>query len=509
MFCGKCGAQIEDGSKFCVACGNKIEVIEEATQEVTAAIDDAVQTTEAVVEETTQAAETVVEESAQVAESVVEETVQAAAPVVEETVQAAAPAVEEAAQTVAPVVGQPVNGQPMMQNAQQMAPNAPKKKMSKKAKTILFSSIGAVAALLIAFLVFFLVGSNKYDYKNTAKDYVTALVSADWDKVLEYVDVPESEFTSAESLKAVKRDVIADKITSIEVTDTNEALNNALGDLADLLGTSRGGSVKSDTKRMVVTYQTANNGGDTISFTMKNSGEKGMLFFDKYKVDGSSLVASNYKVTVLSNATAYVDGIKLEDKYIDGSATTNGQKTYVIPSIFKGSHTLKVTNNGMKDYEAEMKVTNSGSIKYVKAELLDETMDKIKAKSIEDTKALYDAAINRKAFDSIKNYFVSYSNYTSTLKSNYESFMKYEKSSDTVGITSITWNTVDSTVAQQSNVDGKVVVKATVKVNANYKYNTSSKKDQSATNKAATMTFYYMEEGTDFKLYKTTYGRIY
>ena len=121
MFCGNCGSKIEDGAKFCAACGTPTGITEQTAAPVVEPVRQTVEQTAAPVVEPVQ--QTVEQTAAPVVEPVRQTVEQAAAPVVEpvrQTVeQAAAPVVEPVRQTVeqtaAPVV------EPVQQTVEQAA----------------------------------------------------------------------------------------------------------------------------------------------------------------------------------------------------------------------------------------------------------------------------------------------------------------------------------------------------------------------------------------------------
>ena len=220
MFCGNCGSKIEDGAKFCAACGTPTGITEQAAAPVVEPVRQTVEQTAAPVVETVQQTveqtaapvvepvrQTVEQAAAPIVEPVRQTVEQAAAPVVEpvqQTVeQAAAPIVEPVQQTVeqaaAPVVEQvqqtfeqPVQPvQPAFGNTQPAAPVKPKKK----------GKGGLIAGLTAAAVVIGGAGVGYFGFHNK----ITKLVMGDikYAQMIERSALSELESTESNTEKAV------------------------------------------------------------------------------------------------------------------------------------------------------------------------------------------------------------------------------------------------------------------------------------------------------------------
>ncbi len=447
MFCPKCGTKNEDGAMFCLSCGAKLE-----------------------------------EENAPVNNA------------------QAAPQVQPGQQApVAPA-----------------APKAPKVRKPLTKKTI--GLIAAAAAVVVLVVVFIVIGKGYSNYEKLAEKYFVAVMDCDWDKVVDYIDVPDGDFMSADILKAVKKDVTAKELSNYVVknmSDEEQKIYDALG--LDSSDTSEDGVTKDVRIEYRIKGESSNNTQTVECILLK---DKALLFFDQYKISPDNLVASNFTITVLKDATVTIDGIAVEDKYLSTETTTksssssssssNTKKTYKINHIYKGTHTIKITNPGYEDYETTYSISGNGaSYSYTTAKLNEDTIKKIASQAETNFKEIYTGATKRNAFSSISGLCVSDSTYKSKLESAYETFMNKTMSTDGYGITDIKWNSVTGSGSQTTNSNGDTAIKVSVKANADYTVKTKSVDSKTYTNKSITWSMYYTLENGNWKLYSVSYSKLY
>lgn len=298
-------------------------------------------------------------------------------------------------------------GAKIAEESKVVLPKTPKKPLSKKTKII----IVVVVALVIILGGGGIILSNNYTPSKVAEDYFVALMNDDTNKLYDYIDVPDSEFTSKKIFN--------------EVIDTKEN-----DDLVNYQVVSEEKSADGLSAQVKISYtlegrQTPLN---EIIYLVKDKKNK-MLIFDNWKISqGSSLVEEDYEITTFKGASLKLEGVEVSEKYKEESDSTR-YDTYVIPAIFKGEYDVTVTLENGLTTESTIDVSGYGSsINTLK--LSDKNEKALEEAAKDYVGKLYKAAIEGKNFNDIKGDFNYDGADLSDLEDAYESFARSIKNNE-------------------------------------------------------------------------------
>ncbi|MBR3198458.1 MAG: zinc-ribbon domain-containing protein [Bacilli bacterium] len=253
-----------------------------------------------------------------------------------------------------------------------------KKPMNKKNKTILI----IVATILILIVSAFAILSNRFKPANVAKEYFVAVTSGNTDKLYNYFDVKNSDFTSKKIFKKV---VILPKA---------EIVNYSVGE----------GKISEDglTMEVPINYitNTSKTSNKAVINLMKDKKNK-FLFFDNWKVSNeSSELKTDFSIYVPKKSKVILEGINLDKKYLKKNDNSQYDE-YVIPQIFKGKYKAIATLKSGLSLESDVNI--SGSSAYLSSlKLSSKDKEKIEKKLPEIINTIYKNAIDKKAFGDIK-----------------------------------------------------------------------------------------------------------
>ena len=333
-------------------------------------------------------------------------------------------------------------GAKIAEESKVVLPKTPRKQ--KKKKTIVIISI--VSALVVILVVGGIVLSSNFKPSKIAVNYFVALMNNDTDKIYDYINVPDSEFTT--------------KKMFTEVVDTEKE------DLLNYKIVSEEKSTDGLSAQVKISYTLE---GDktpltTTIYLVKDKKNK-LLIFDNWKIsDGSSLVEEDYDITVYKGATVKLEGVEVPEKYKEESISQR-YDTYVIPAIFKGEYDAEVTlKNGLKTKSV---LDTTGYDSSLTDFELSENEEKELTSSIKDyVSKLYKAALEGKSFDDIKKDYEYKGSDLDELEKAYKSFASSIKNS---GLTKYSLKDVE--ISRYSiNTEGYLYVT----VNTEYDYTVKS-----------------------------------
>lgn len=333
-------------------------------------------------------------------------------------------------------------GAKITEESKVVLPKTPRKPMKKK--TIVIISI--VSALVVILVVGGIVLSSNFKPSKIAVNYFVALMNNDTDKIYDYINVPDSEFTT--------------KKMFTEVVDTEKE------DLLNYKIVSEEKSTDGLSAQVKISYTLE---GDktpltTTIYLVKDKKNK-LLIFDNWKIsDGSSLVEEDYDITVYKGATVKLEGVEVPEKYKEESISQR-YDTYVIPAIFKGEYDAEVTlKNGLKTKSV---LDTTGYDSSLTDFELSENEEKELTSSIKDyVSKLYKAALEGKSFDDIKKDYEYKGSDLDELEKAYKSFASSIKNS---GLTKYSLKDVE--ISRYSiNTEGYLYVT----VNTEYDYTVKS-----------------------------------
>ena len=405
------------------------------------------------------------------------------------------PAQENGAAQTAPVQNvTPEQNAVPVQNAAPIQ-KAPRKPLSKN------TIIGIVAGVvvLLAVIIFVVVGNSKNDYLSIAKNYVKAVEECDWEAVYKYVDIPEATFLTKDLFMEANKDEYKTEISNVSAEDRTDSLDAPEG-----------------TKRIRVNYYEKGSIGNSEYVTLIKQEKNSMLFWSNYKISAADFVSKDCKVRVLKGAKLFVDNVEVPASFLDISAEAKSSTkydTYIIDYLFNGSHTFKVTQENMEDQERVKEIDyDSASLSMTEAKIQASMLEILKKSAEEVNQKFYAAAIDRKEFSTLEDLFVNDSTIRNKMKSSYESFRNNQKTEDGYGLLSVSFSNVTMETTQTTSDDYfavRVSVKAPLKASVLSKTYSSTKpaetKDKSGT---VTNTFYYRYQDGAWKLYNFAIDRV-
>lgn len=388
-------------------------------------------------------------------------------------------------------------GMPNMQSQYQQngMPNQPRQagtfKLSKKVITL----IAAAVAVIVAAVVFVNVGKSATDYKKLAIKYVKAVEEGDWDKAYSLMNLPESEFLTKEAF-----------IKANEEDTTVEIINIAARDLTDVTSL-----VDSDenlgSKSVVVTYSYAGSSSNVKYVYLDKMNSKAMLFFDKYKVSSDGVVAFDSVIKVPAGSKLYINGTEVSESYKSSNNSTEKIDYYIIPFLFQGDNTIKVTSEYAEDIEEVVNFYGTGDIYSVSSSNMvykNDMIEAAKTQASQDLEKIAAAAVAQKKFSEVGlGYLTSaestlssyYSNLVGDCHTSYKDVQSLKISDATLKASSTNVN-VDSS-------DGLPYIKISVSYNLTgtyiYKYNNETRDGK---NSSASATLSYKYNNGQWQMYK-------
>ena len=297
-------------------------------------------------------------------------------------------------------------GEKIVEESKVVLPSKPKKPLSKKNKII----IVVVVALVLILGGGGIILSDNYTPSKVAEGYFVALMNDDTNKLYDYIDIPNNEFTSKEMFNKVvdndDKDLVNYQVVGEQVS--NDGLSAQV--------------------KISYTLEGRQTPLEKTIYLVKDKKNK-MLIFDNWKIsEGSSLLEEDYEITVFKGSTLKLEGVEVSSKYKKDSDTAK-YDTYVIPALFKGDYNAQLTlENGLT---TEAKIDVSGYSSTINTFELSDKDEKSLENSIKDNVAkLYKSAIDSKSFGDIKKDFEYKDSDLSDLEDAYDSFAKSIKNNE-------------------------------------------------------------------------------
>ena len=297
-------------------------------------------------------------------------------------------------------------GEKIVEESKVVLPSKPKKPLSKKNKII----IVVVVALVLILGGGGIILSDNYTPSKVAEGYFVALMNDDTNKLYDYIDIPNNEFTSKEIFNKVvdndDKDLVNYQVVGEQVS--NDGLSAQV--------------------KISYTLEGRQTPLEKTIYLVKDKKNK-MLIFDNWKIsEGSSLLEEDYEITVFKGSTLKLEGVEVSSKYKKDIDTAK-YDTYVIPALFKGDYNAQLTlENGLT---TEAKIDVSGYSSTINTFELSDKDEKSLENSIKDNVAkLYKSAIDSKSFGDIKKDFEYKDSDLSDLEDAYDSFAKSIKNNE-------------------------------------------------------------------------------
>lgn len=348
MFCPECGTKNEDNALFCASCGAKIEDTTISTPTESAPTETVTQTTDYSQFGTT-------------------------------------PQPEQAATNYSQFGTTPQ--QPVQQNfnasfnanPQPVAPKAPI-----KINPLMIVTIAEAVLVIVAIVVFALVGKSTYSYEKVAKSYFDALVAGDWETAYELIDVTDSEFINKEMFAIAHADDVGLDINKSKVL----------------------GSYGTEMMATVTIQYSEKETGEvqTLEINLSKQAKNNFLFFDKWKVSSAQYIAKDYEVSVPSGATLFLDGKEVPSSMISNEGSYSTQ--YVIPKVFKGEHTIQMELSDFTGAEKTVYVDYDNDYDSISdITLTQKQQEEVIALAYENLQRLMEATAAGEDFDSVSDIY--------------------------------------------------------------------------------------------------------
>lgn len=250
-----------------------------------------------------------------------------------------------------------------------------------KTKKIVIISI--IAFIIVVTLI---VTSNLCSAQNIAEVYFKAKNSNDYATMYKHLEIEKTEFTTKELyIKALKNDNEPVIISDYNVSE---------------LKTSE------EEKIITITY-TLNGHNDYVSYKLKKQPNNKLLLFGNWKIDASNddIIKKDFKIKVIKGSNVSLEGINVDQKYIDKELSNDNYDVYKIPAIFKGKYNIKITLPfGFSIEDNISTYSDYTQLQYLNLESIpEETKNKLLNMAKKDIQKLYESANKQKEYSEITN----------------------------------------------------------------------------------------------------------
>ena len=298
-----------------------------------------------------------------------------------------------------------------------------------------------LSLFLILCAVFFMAGAYLYAPQAAGRNYVEACLAGDWNSAYDVCQFPDGAFLTRKNY-------------------VNAMTWKAKQDGSDGQETPE---IKSFFMRRKQSLETGENRIYTVRYTLKgvsDSKEETMEiaagdivkwnFKEWYVVPKDSYV-TDVEITVPANASLYLDGVQVGKKYLKETADT--VSVYKIPYLFIGGHTIELTEAKKDPYREIILVEDNSSMEFLPDLKLNDSTGKVIADCVEESlDKVFAAAVNGKAFGTIKDEFSADTAVQADAKEQYQQIRDAYLNSDTnTGITSVTISSISTTVTSVEN----------------------------------------------------------
>lgn len=207
-------------------------------------------------------------------------------------------------------------------------------------------AIGAAGAVLLFCIVVGSIVGSFLGPGRTAKNYFKAMLSGDWEKVYQHIEVPEGELLSKENFLAIHseegntvKNLKVEKVSEDEFTCQYRAVYMLPGDTEE----------RTNTVKLV------------------RQSEKTLLLFPKWAVSSEGYWASDYPIYAPEGYTIKVDGVELTPDETsagsEGDYQTYVGNTYTV-DLFTGPHTLEASGENMEPNTTTFNVVSGDNSGY-------------------------------------------------------------------------------------------------------------------------------------------------
>lgn len=283
-----------------------------------------------------------------------------------------------------------------------------KKPMAKSTKILLCICFIMITLFLSIYFYLHHITSKE----EIAKDYFSALITYDGDKLYKYLEVEESTFVNQKIFSKLSERVLGDK----EKNNIKE-YSISKSEMSD------------DGKTAYVTISYIQNGENRYqTITLSKGEDKKYTFFDDWKPAKRQVeMVNDFKISVMKGSTLYLEGIKVDEKYLKEDLCTEEEDVYEIPSLFALSYQAEVELPLGFTIHTEVNAARTigrYNIVVQDSQIPEKMKNQILVKAKEDIEKIYKSILEEKSFeDIVKDYSYKDGN-LDTLKSAYEEMKK-------------------------------------------------------------------------------------
>lgn len=372
-------------------------------------------------------------------------------------------------------------------------------------------AIGVVGAVLVFCIVVYSIAGSFLGPGRTAKNYFKAMLSGDWEKVYQQMEVPEGELLSKENFLATHsekgntvKNLKVEKVDENEFTCQYRAVYMLPGDTEE----------RTDTVKLV------------------RQSEKILFLFPKWSVSPEGYWMSDYPIYAPEGYTIKVDGVELTPDETsaggEGDYQTYGGNIYTV-DLFTGPHTLEASGEYMESDITTFHVVSGDNSGYTVERLAfsDEATEEMQGVVKGFMSQLYDEAIHESGpSDEYMSYWVSDTGNLEITKDVQDSaeylYERFEEQLhdtyyDSIRFTKMQFENYQSQISDSYTMEtGAFVVQLYVTYTYNYAYTvtdtpykgkTNTKNESDSGNDEITVNL--MQENGQWKIYSTNMNCVY
>lgn len=204
----------------------------------------------------------------------------------------------------------------------------PRKPMKKPGKNHIIAAVEALA-LVIAIVVFCVVGSSRTSPTRVAEQYFRAVLNGDWEQICQLADLPDSPFLTREAFDRCLGEYEIYQRELAKLSASQERDYEDQGTMGDYVREVEVEFIYKDSPEVY-----------TEDVTLMRGDSRELFFFPGWKVvDNMPFLAQGFQVEVPTGATLVVDGLVADESMcVEHRETTD---LYSL-DLFVGSHDFTV-----------------------------------------------------------------------------------------------------------------------------------------------------------------------
>ena len=298
-----------------------------------------------------------------------------------------------------------------------------------------------VSLFLILCAVFFMAGAYLYAPQAAGRNYVEACLAGDWNSAYDVCQFPDGTFLSRKNyVNAMTWKAKQDGSDGQEMPEIKSFFMR------------RKQSLEAGENRIYTVRYTLKGVSDAKEETLEiAAGDIVKWNFKEWYVVPKDSYVTDVEITVPVDASFYLDGVLVGKKYLKETADT--VSVYKIPYLFVGGHTIELTEKQKDPYREIILVEDNSSMEFLPDLKLNDSTGKVIADRVEEAlDKVFTAAVNGKAFDTIKDEFSTDTEVQANAKEQYQQICDAYLNSDTnTGITNVTISSISTTVTSVEN----------------------------------------------------------